>query len=89
MGALILRKGRREEYHVVLDVERHELKTPEPDRRPKPERVVRIYHQERWQELGTFHVTTPYLVRQLSVFGPRVLNQPVMCRVVGSRWCAR
>jgi hypothetical protein len=73
----MLERDGREEYHVVLDTERHELKTPEPDRRPEPERMVRTYHLERWRELRVFHTTALYLARQLSVFGPWVLNQPV------------
>jgi hypothetical protein len=46
-GASILRRGRREEYHVILDAEKHELKTPEHDHRPEPERAVRTCHLER------------------------------------------
>jgi hypothetical protein len=76
-GAWTLERDTREEYHDVLVAKRHELKTPEPDRRPEPEHMVRTYHLERWQELGVFHATIPYLAHQLSVFGPWVLNQPV------------
>jgi hypothetical protein len=71
-GAWALKRDRWEEYHIILNAQRYELKTPEPNRRPKPERVVETYHLECWRELGVFHATDPYLVRQLSVFGPWV-----------------
>jgi hypothetical protein len=56
---LIFRRGRREEHHVVLDAERHKLKTPKSDHRPQPKRAVRTCHLERWRELEVFHATTP------------------------------
>jgi hypothetical protein len=75
--SLDAREGQAGGDLVELVAESHELKTPEPDRRPQLERVVGICHLERWRELGVFHVTIPYLVLQLSVFGPWVLNQLV------------
>jgi hypothetical protein len=66
----MLKKDMWEEYHIILGAERHELETPEPDRRPKPEWVVETWHLECWREVGVFHATRPYLARQLSVFGP-------------------
>jgi hypothetical protein len=35
-----------EEHHVVLDPERHELQTPKPDHRAKPQGVVKARHLE-------------------------------------------
>jgi hypothetical protein len=90
MGAWTLEGDRREENHVILDVERHELETPEPDHRPKPEWMVETYHLESWREQNVFHATSPYLARQLSVLGPWVLDQLVNCVAwPDSRWCAR
>jgi hypothetical protein len=90
MGAWTLEGDRREENHVILDAERHELETPEPDHRPKPEWMVETYHLESWREQNVFHATSPYLVRQLSVLGLWVLDQLVNCVAwPDSRWCAR
>jgi hypothetical protein len=76
--AWTLKRDRWEEYHVVLDAEIHELNTPEPNRHPKPERVVGTCHLECWRELGVFHATLlPYQACQLSIFRPWALNQPV------------
>jgi hypothetical protein len=77
MGAWTLKRDWWVEYHVILVAERHELKTLEPDHRPKPEWVVETCHLEFWRELDMFHVTIPNLARQLLVFGQRVLNQLV------------
>jgi hypothetical protein len=65
MGAWTLKRDWWVEYHVILVAERHELKTLEPDHRPKPEWVVETCHLEFWRELDVFHMTIPYLARQL------------------------
>jgi hypothetical protein len=36
----------RKEYHVVASVEGHELKTPETEHRPGPERLLETAHLE-------------------------------------------
>jgi hypothetical protein len=46
-------------------------------------------HLEFWWELEVFHTTSPYLARQLSVFGLGVLNQLVNNVMwLDSRCCA-
>jgi hypothetical protein len=40
--------SRQEEHHFVVEAKGHELKTPEPDRRAEPQRVLRIVHLESW-----------------------------------------
>jgi hypothetical protein len=47
MSAAIVVVARRwKEYHVVAAVEGHELKTPETEHRPGPERMLEIAHLE-------------------------------------------
>jgi hypothetical protein len=47
MSAAIVAVARRgKEYHVVAAVEGHELKTPETEHRPRPERLLETAHLE-------------------------------------------
>jgi hypothetical protein len=47
LSAAIVAVARRgKEYHVVAAVEGHELKTPETEHRPKPERLLETAHLE-------------------------------------------
>jgi hypothetical protein len=66
-GAWTLKRDRWEEYHVILDAERHELKTPEPNHRLKPEWVVETGHLE-------------FLVRTRSVSRDNRPTQHANCR---------
>jgi hypothetical protein len=45
-AAIIAVARRRKEYHVVVVVEGHELKTPETEHRPGPERLLETTHLE-------------------------------------------
>ena len=47
LSAAIVAVARRgKEYHVVAAVEGHELKTPETEHRPRPERLLETAHLE-------------------------------------------
>jgi hypothetical protein len=51
---------------------------------------VETCHLEFWRELEVFHLTSPYLAHQLSVFGPWVFKQLVNYTAwPDSIWCAR
>jgi hypothetical protein len=45
-AAIVAVARRRKEYHVVAAVEGHELKTPETEHRPGPERLLETTHLE-------------------------------------------
>jgi hypothetical protein len=45
-AAIVAIARRRKEYHVVAAVEGHELKTPETEHRPGPERLLETTHLE-------------------------------------------
>jgi hypothetical protein len=44
--AIVVVARRRKEYHVVAAVEGHELKTPQTEHRPGPERLLETAHLE-------------------------------------------
>ncbi len=44
--AIVAVARRRKEYHVVAAVEGHELKAPETEHRPGPERLLKTAHLE-------------------------------------------
>jgi hypothetical protein len=45
-AAIVAVTRRRKEYHVVSAVEGHELKIPETEHRPRPERLLETTHLE-------------------------------------------
>jgi hypothetical protein len=45
-ASIVIVARRKKEYHVVAAVERHELETPETERRPKLERLLGTTHLE-------------------------------------------
>jgi hypothetical protein len=45
-AAIVVVARRWKEYHVVAAVEGHELKTPETEHRPRPERLLETAHLE-------------------------------------------
>jgi hypothetical protein len=45
-AAIVAVARRRKEYHVIAAVEGHELKTPETEHRPGPERLLETAHLE-------------------------------------------
>ena len=45
-AAIVVVARRRKEYHVVAAVEGHELKAPETEHRPGPERLLETAHLE-------------------------------------------
>jgi hypothetical protein len=69
--AIVAVARRWKEYHVVAAVEGHELKTPETEHRPGPERLLETAHVELDGKLFVNTQQAPYLVRQLSVFRDR------------------
>ena len=50
-AAIVAAARRRKEYHVVAAVEGHELKTPETEHRPRPERWLETAHLELDEKL--------------------------------------
>jgi hypothetical protein len=50
-AAIVVVARRKKEYHVVAAVERHELETPETERRPGLERLLGTTHPELDEKL--------------------------------------
>jgi hypothetical protein len=50
-AAIVVLARRGKEYHVVATVEGHELKTPETEHRPGPERLLKTAHLELHRKL--------------------------------------
>jgi hypothetical protein len=50
-AAIVVAARRWKEYHVVAAVEGHELKTPETEHRPGPERLLETAHLEPDEKL--------------------------------------
>jgi hypothetical protein len=50
-AAIIVVERRRKEYHVIADVEGHELKTPETEHRPGLKRLLETTHLELDEKL--------------------------------------
>ena len=89
LSATILAVARRgKEYHVVAAVEGHELKTPETEHRPGPERLLETAHLEldgklfvNTQQAPTWHANC----RRFETGGS--LGRRVKCRRVPQpRW---
>jgi hypothetical protein len=75
-AAIVVVARRWKEYHVVAAVEGHELKTPETEHRPGPERLLETAHLELCREVVRQHAAGPYLARQLSAFRDRGVPKP-------------
>jgi hypothetical protein len=94
--AIVAVARRGEEYHVVATVEGHELKTPETEHRPGPERLLETAHLELD---GKLFVNTQQPLPgapTVSVSKPGgSLDRRVNCRCVpqprwvGARWNAK
>jgi hypothetical protein len=68
----------REEDHVIAIAKRHELQASKPDHRGQRKWTFGVSHPEKWWENDVWHATSPYLARQLSMFGPvSILSQRV------------
>jgi hypothetical protein len=77
----------RKEDHVVAVAKIHELQAPKPHHRGQREWTFEVSHLEKMAEKRCWHATVPYLVRQLSAFGPtRVLSQQVNQCCVSLIW---
>jgi hypothetical protein len=61
----------REEDHVVVVAKGHELQTPKPDLHGQRKWTFGVSHSEEWRESDAGTQRSPYLVCQLSLFGPR------------------
>jgi hypothetical protein len=71
-----------EEHHVITKVNGHELETPEPDRRDKVPRVLRIGYMESWWECGVCTQRAPTWRVNCQCFdqgGPQPTRELVLC----------
>jgi hypothetical protein len=76
LSAAIVAVARRwNEYHVVVAVEGHELKTSETEHRPGLERLLETAHLEHDGKLFV-NTQQAYLARQLSAFRDRGVPKP-------------
>ena len=72
MSAAIVAVARRwKEYHVVAAVEGHELKTPETEHRPGPERLLEAAHLELDGKLFVSTQQAPTWRANMSAFRDR------------------
>jgi hypothetical protein len=95
-AAIVAVARRRKEYHVVAAVERHELKTPETEHRPRPERLLETAHLELDGKLFVNTQQAPTWRANCRRFDPRgSLDRRVNCRRmsqprwVGARWSTK
>jgi hypothetical protein len=74
----------REEDHVIAIAKGHELQTPRPDLHGQRKWTFGVSHSEEWRESDAGTQQSPYLARQLSLFGPgRALSRRVnLCCVL-------
>ena len=77
-AAIVVVARRGKEYHVVAAVEVHELKTPETEHRPGPERLLETAHLELDGKLFVSTQQAPTWRANCRRFGPaRSVSQPV------------
>jgi hypothetical protein len=82
-AAIVVVARRRKEYHVVAAVEGHELKTPETERRPGPERLLETPYLELDGKLFVNTQQAPTLRANCRRFDPEgSLDRRVNCRCV-------
>jgi hypothetical protein len=88
LTAAIVFVARRKEYHVVAAVERHELETPETERRPGLERLLGTTHLELDGKLFVNTQQAPTWRANYRRFDPEgSLDRRVNCRYVPQpRW---
>jgi hypothetical protein len=87
-AAIVAVARQRKEYHVVADVEGHELKTPETEHRPGLERLLETTHLELDGKLFVNTQQTPTWRANYRRFDPGgSLDRRVNCRCVSQpRW---
>jgi hypothetical protein len=92
-AAIVVVMRRNKEYHVVAAIERHELKTPETERRPGLERLLGTTHLELDGKLFVNTQQSPTWRANCRRFDPGgSLDRRVNCRCmpqprwVGARW---
>jgi hypothetical protein len=92
-AAIVVVMRRNKEYHVVAAIERHELKTPETERRPGLERLLGTTHLELDGKLFVNTQQSPTWRANCRRFDPGgSLDRRVNCccvpqpRWVGARW---
>jgi hypothetical protein len=87
-AAIVAVARRRKEYHVVAAVEGHELKTPETEHRPRPERLLETTHLELDGKLFVNTQQAPTWHANCRRFDPGgSLDRRVNCRRVPQlRW---
>ena len=87
-AAIVVVARRWKEYHVVAAVEGHELKTPETEHRPGPERLLETAHLELDGKLFVNTQQAPTWRANCRRFDPGgSLDRRVNCRCVSQpRW---
>jgi hypothetical protein len=87
-AAIVVVARRNKEYHVVATVERHELETPETERRPGLERLLGTTHLELDGKLFVNTQQAPTWCANYRRFDPGgSLDRRVNCRCVPQpRW---
>jgi hypothetical protein len=87
-AAIVAVARRRKEYHVIAAVEGHELKTPETEHRPGPERLLETTHLELDGKLFVNTQQAPTWRAKCQRFNPGgSLDRRVNCRRVPQlRW---
>jgi hypothetical protein len=82
-AAIVVVARRKKEYHVVAAVERHELETPETERRPGLERLLGTTHLELNGKLFVNTQQAPTWRANCRCFDPGgFLDRRVNCRCV-------